>query len=118
MKDFTPVDLILERVARNGTESDATRFWELTYAGEFLIRLTAATIVACIDNSKDRDRYSLEHRIVRAGGIGDWVQVIEQALTGPPASHLNAAARELRNEINIRADERTWIADAVADLQA
>nr|WP_321460419.1 NB-ARC domain-containing protein [uncultured Cohaesibacter sp.] len=99
---FLPIKKMLERVSHNATESDTTRFWELTYAGEFLIRLTAATLVACVDRSPDRDRYGLEYKLVRADGIGDWVQAIEQVLTGPPASHLNPFAYELRNSLTKR----------------
>ncbi|MEH6501200.1 MAG: NB-ARC domain-containing protein [Pseudoalteromonas distincta] len=117
MTQFTPVDLMMQRVCRNGSESDVARFWELTYAGEFLTRITAATIVSCIDNSRDRDRYGLEHRLVRADGLGEWVQVMENALTGPPASHLNMDAHELKSELLARSEEGTWIFDAVMELQ-
>jgi len=116
MKAFIPFDLMLERVARNGSESDVTRFWELTYAGELITRLTTATIVGCVDDSRDRDRYGLEHLLVRADGLGDWVQAMEQVLTGPPASHLNSGALELRNALTARADQNSWTASAVNDL--
>lgn len=107
---------MMERTASNSGDSDATRFWELTYAGEFVTKLTAATLIASIDDSKDRDRYSLEHKLVRADGIGEWVQAIEQSLSGPPASHLNSEAHDTRNQITMR-DDTGWRAEAVSDLE-
>ncbi|MBY6059477.1 NB-ARC domain-containing protein [Leisingera daeponensis] len=115
--NFAPLEMMMDRTARNSEDSDATRFWELTYAGEFITKLTAATLIASIDDSKDRDRYALEHKIVRADGIGEWVQAIEQSLTGPPASHLNAEARETRNQLTMRDKEAGWRTEAVSDLQ-
>ena len=117
MSRLTPLNLMMDRALRNGEDSDATRFWELTYAGEFITKLTAATLIASIDESNDRDRYSLEHKIVRADGIGEWVQAIEQSISGPPASHLNAGAHGVRNELAMRDNEGGWRTDAVSELQ-
>ncbi len=114
--DFDPLKLMMDRTARNSEDSDATRFWELTYAGEFITKLTAATLIASIDDSKDRDRYSLEHKVIHADGIGEWVQAIEQSLSGPPASHLNAKALDVRNQLTMRDKEAGWRTEAVSDL--
>ncbi|MDK3074278.1 NB-ARC domain-containing protein [Sedimentitalea sp. JM2-8] len=107
----------MERVERNGDESDVTRFWELTYAAEFLTKLVAATLVAAIDSSKDRHQYSLEHRLVRADGIGDWVQALEQCLTGPASASLNPNARDLRTQVSQREKGGGWRRSAILDMQ-
>lgn len=116
MKKFLPLDRILERVTHNGMESDTTRFWELTYAGEFIVRLTTAIAISCVNDSRDRDRYGLEYRLVRADGIGEWVQSLEQVLTGPPAAHLHPQARPLRNALTERMNASDWRAEAVKSL--
>jgi hypothetical protein len=115
---FTPVDLMLQRVERHSADSDATHFQELSYAGEFIIRLTTAAVVACIQDSPDRHRYSLEHRIVRADGIGEWVQVFHHALTGPAASYFDKDAYDFRRELTIKVSEDSWLRGAITDLDA
>ena len=114
--NLEPLKLMMNRTARNSEDSDATRFWELTYAGEFITKLTAATLIASIDDSKDRDRYALEHKLIRADGVGEWVQAIEQSLSGPPASHMNPKAWEVRNQLTMRDKDAGWRTEAVSDL--
>ena len=117
MSRLMPINMMMDRVTRHSDESDATRFWELTYAGEFLTKLTAAALIAAVDESRDRDRYSLEHKLVRADGIGEWVQAMEQVLSGPPANHLNINAREVRNELIARIPDEGWRYEAVSEIE-
>ena len=44
---FTPMELMLTRVDKNG-DTDYARFSELLYAGEFILKLTTAAFVAAL----------------------------------------------------------------------
>lgn len=108
-----PITLMRERVSRSREDSDTALFHDLLYAGEFLVRLTAAAIVAAIDDDRDRHRYRLLHKIVRADGIGEWSSVLDDALSGPASQHLVPAAKEDRRLLTERVGPGNWQYDAV-----
>ncbi len=102
-----------DRVSRARDDSDTALFHDLLYAGEFAVRLTTAAIVAAIDDDRDRHRYRLLHKIVRADGIGDWSSVLADALSGPASQHLASAAKEDRRLLTERVGPGNWQYDAV-----
>lgn len=67
---------IEERVALDEQEGDIAYFTALTLELEYITKLVTAGVLACIADDLDRLRYSLEHRLVRADSIGDWVEVL------------------------------------------
>ena len=117
MFNLVQINRMMDRVERHGDDSDVARFWELTYAAEFITKLTAATLVAAIDESRDHDQYTLEHKLVRADGIGEWAQALEQCLTGPASGNLNPNARELRNQVSIREKTKDWRHSAISEIE-
>src|SRR5207244_10115823 len=68
---FTPIDLMLRRVHKAGSDSDTALFLELLYAGEFILKMTTAAFVASIEDDREGHRYRLMHTLVRADGIGE-----------------------------------------------
>jgi hypothetical protein len=110
---FRPIALMSDRVGRSREESDTALFHDLLYAGEFLVRLTTASIVAAIEDDRDRHRYRLQHKIVRADGIGEWSSVLDDALSGPASQHLVPAAKEDRRLLTERVGSGNWQYDAV-----
>lgn len=108
-----PIALMNDRVSRSREDSDTALFHDLLYAGEFVVRLTTAAIVAAIDDDRDRHRYRLLHKIVRADGIGEWSSVLDDALTGPASQHLVPAAKEDRRLLTERVGPGNWQYDAV-----
>ncbi|MCF1466626.1 hypothetical protein FS764_06830 [Agrobacterium vitis] len=111
--NLRPIALMNDRVGRSRNDSDTALFHDLLYAGEFVVRLTTAAIVAALDDDLDRHRYRLLHKIVRADGIGEWSSVLDDALNGPASQHLVSAAKEDRRILTERVGAGNWQYDAV-----
>jgi hypothetical protein len=92
---FTPIDLVMKRVEKFG-ESDSALFTELLYAGEIIVKITTAALVASTEDDREGHRYRLLHALVRADGIGEWASKLEDALTGSASQHLAAALADDR----------------------
>src|SRR4051794_23875342 len=90
--EFIPTKRMMDRVHRFGNDSDSLLFNELLYAGEFLTRLTAAAMVALVQDDRETHRYRLIHGLVRADGLGEWVSALDDVLTGPASQHLVESA--------------------------
>ena len=91
---FVPTQRMLERVIMSRSDSDTAYFFELLYLGELAVKLMAVEILAGLDDDRERKRYALEYRIVRADGIGTWAEVLDEALTGPASQQLVVDARD------------------------
>ena len=76
---------IVKRILLGKEDSDSAYFHALTLKLEYVTKLVTAGVLACVDDDSDRHRYSLEHRLVRADSLGEWVSVLNSALTGPAA---------------------------------
>ena len=81
------IEQVLQRAERAKSDSDYTYFFALLFAGEALAKTTVLAIVSSIVDDKDRNRYRLEHQLVRADGLGDWGRVLEDALAGPASQY-------------------------------
>lgn len=112
------IEQVLERAERAKSDSDYTYFFALLFAAEALVKTIVLGIVAAIADDKERNRYRLEHQLVRADGLGDWGRVIEDALTGPASQFLLNEAREEQKELTIGCKVGDWQYDAIAALKA
>ena len=112
------IEQVLERAERAKTDSDYTYFFTLLFAAEALAKTIVLGMVASIAEDKERNRYRLEHQLVRADGMGDWGKVIEDALTGPASQYLLSEAREEQKELTQGCKEGEWQYDAAAALKA
>jgi hypothetical protein len=79
-------------------------------------KLVTAALVAAVGDDRDRHRYRLTHRLIRADGLGDWAQTLEEVIVGPPAQHLMEAATEDRRSLIERFRSDTWQHEAVERL--
>ena len=79
-------DAIDERIRRDGEDGDIAFFNALLLKFEYLTKIIVLAIVACIDEDNDRNRYSLQHRLVHRNSLGIWVEVLEDALKGPTSA--------------------------------
>jgi len=70
-----------ERKAQS--DSDFTYFFSLLLVGEALAKTATLGMVAARADDADRNRYRLEHQLVRSDGLGDWGREIEDALRDP-----------------------------------
>lgn len=115
---FKAFDRMWERVNVARQDSDTTLFLDLLYAAEMLTKLVTGGLVAAIADDPQRHRYRQVHRLVRADGLGEWVEVINDVLAGPAAQHLKQAARDEQRELTQRCGPGTWQYDTVARLTA
>lgn len=93
---------MLQRIEVARTDSETALFYDLMIAGELVLKLVVAGLTAAVTDDRDRNRYRIEHRLVRADGLGEWVAALEDLLTGPAAQHLAVAAYEERRELTQR----------------
>ena len=112
---FTAID---NRVARAKEDSDVAYYYALSLKLEMLTKIVTAATVACIDDDRDRHRYRLEHTLVRANSLGDWVATLNDALTGAPAQFVVQAARNVVTDLSRRVGRNDWRYAALSDLQA
>lgn len=114
---FVPLDRMWERVKLAREDSDTTLFYALLAMGEMLIKTISAGLVATVDDI-NRDRYTQLYHLVRATGIGDWTQVLNDVLTGPASQHLMIAALEDQRELTQRVGAGSWQYAAVNELHS
>lgn len=118
-RNFLPVTRMLERAEVAMQDSDTAYFLELLYLGEMIIKLLVVEVLAALQEDRERHRYGLEYKLVRANGIGDWAEILDEALTGPPSQHLRVEGRESQRAIttNYGPGDTAWQRSA-ADLLA
>jgi len=112
------IEKVLQRAERARDDSDFTYFFSLLLATEALAKTVVLGTIAAIGDDKDRNRYRLEHRVVRADGIGDWGKVLEDALTGQASHYLVSEARVEQAELIKQCNKGEWQYEAVAEMKA
>src|SRR5205823_1819617 len=90
-----PIELMWHRVEL-ARDEDTTFFLHLMYAGELILKVVTAGLIAAVAEDREGHRYRLTHRLIRADGLGEWAQALDETLAGPPAQHLVDAASEDR----------------------
>src|SRR5690349_20081936 len=113
---FVPIDMALERIRRAKGDSATALFFELLYFGEFLAKLTVAGFVAAVQDDRDSHRYRLQHKLVRADGIGEWAQALDDILAGPASQFLLQEAKEDRRVFTERVSAGNWQHQVVFDF--
>lgn len=112
------IQQVIDRVENARSESDFEYFFSLLLAGEALFKLITLGMVAALGDDSERNRYRLEHKLVRADGLGDWGRVLEDALTGPASQYLIADARGEQSELTKHCISSDWQYKAVTCLKA
>ena len=97
-------------------DSDAAAFFDLMCVGELIIKTTVLGLAAALRHDPDRHQYGFLHRLVRADGIGEWDQVLQQILTGNAAHLLRPEAQRELKELTMRVDATAWQFEAVAAM--
>jgi len=108
---------VLDRTKSAKEDSDFTYFFSLLLAAEAIVKLITLGMVSAIADDKDRNRYRLEHSLVKSDGLGDWGRVIEDALTGPASQYLLADARKEQAELTKLCRQGEWQYDSVQSLK-
>ena len=111
-----PIKAMFDRAENEKSESDVAHFNALMYTGELVMKLAIAGLVAAVQDDRERHRYRLEYRLVRANSLGDWDQVLDDILTGPSSQFLDQAAGNTTQALTERMSEGTWQFDSLQDL--
>ena len=111
------IEQVIQRADHAKSDSDFTFFFSQLLAAEALAKTIVAGMVASIGDDKDRNRYRLEHSLVRADGIGDWGKAIEDTVSGAASQYLLAEARKEQGELTKRCKAGEWQHDAVMALK-
>ena len=107
-----------DRVSRDMEEGDISYFQALALKTEFIIKLVTASVVACLDEDADRNRYTLEHKLVRADSLGEWTEALQASLVGPSAQFFASSARPIVRELTERVAKGDWRYGVVSDFAA
>ena len=110
------LDKIADRVALDKQEGHIAYFHALTLQLKYITKLVTAAVLACVADDVERQRYSIEHRLVRADAIGDWVEALDAALTGPAAQHFIPEATGMVRQLTERVGDADWRYSAVSGL--
>ena len=105
---FIPLDNMCRRIDVTRQESDTALFYDLMYWGEMLTKIVATAMVSAIQKEKDKHRYRQLYRLVRANGIGEWHEVLQDTLNGPASAHLLTSARTESRELTQRCGPGSW----------
>ena len=111
------VALLLDRAENDKHESDFAYFFALLLAGEALSKTVTLGTLAAIEDDIEANRYRLIYQLVRANGLGEWGDVIEDALSGPASQFLVPEAREDRTQLTELSPMDTWQYESVNSLQ-
>ncbi len=111
-----PIEKMWERVNTTRQDSDIALFFDLLYLGEMVVKLTTLAFVAAIDDNRDRTRYAQYYRLVRADGLGEWTDVLNEVLSGSASFYLNSEVRKEQKVLTQNLDAVSWQYQAVEKL--
>jgi hypothetical protein len=111
------IEQVIRRANLAKIDSDFTYFFDLLLAAEALAKIITLGMLAAVDDDKDRNRYRIEHSLVRADGLGEWARAIEDILTGPASQYLLADAYSEQTELTKLSRSGEWQYDSIKALR-
>ncbi|MDQ3658139.1 MAG: NB-ARC domain-containing protein, partial [Actinomycetota bacterium] len=115
---FEPVRRAWEqRVDKAREDSESLLFRELLTLGEMVTKIVCSGLVAAIADDRDNHRYAQLYRLVRADGIGEWAQAIDEVVVGPTSSFLLPEARDDQRQLTQNQTPASWQYESVALMQ-
>ena len=111
------IEQLFDRAENDRHESDFTYFFALLLAAEAMAKTIVLSTLAAIDDDTESNRYRLTYQLVRANGLGDWSDAIEDALSGPASQYLVPEAREVRTQLTQLSSDGEWQHEAVHSLK-
>jgi len=112
------IEQVIQRAENDKSDSDFTYFFSLLLAGEALAKTVILGMTSAITDDKDRNRYRLEHSLVRSDGLGDWGRVIEDVLSGPASQYLLTEVRTEQAELTKLCRDGDWQYTSVVALKS
>ena len=115
--DFIPLKQLFIRAKASKDESDISYFYDLMAIGEMVTKFFTLFFVANIEDDVERTRYRYEYRLVRADGIGEYADIINDIATGSAADYLPRCVRDVEIvELNSKLNDGSWQLEAVNNL--
>ena len=111
------VDQMFERIDIDKQESDFAYFWTLLLTGEAMLKTIALGMLAAVNDDTQRNRYRLLHKLVRADGLGDWSEALDDALSGPSSQYLVSGVQLEREQLTKPYGQGEWQFEAVSCLK-
>jgi hypothetical protein len=104
-----------QRVDLARDDSDTALFYDLLFLGELAVKLTTSALISMLGEDRERQRYAIEHALVRANGIGDWATKVDEILTSPVSQLLTPSALAFKRELMQRwsPSDEAWQRSAV-----
>lgn len=113
-----PLEQMWQRVEVARQDSDSELFSALLLAGELALKLTTVGLLAGIPDDRERHRYRLAFKLVRADGLGDWAASLDDILKGPASHELCESAKEKEKaELVQPCDPGSWQHEAILSLK-
>lgn len=85
--------------------------------GEALLKTTVLGVIASLANDPERHRYRLEHKILKADGLGPWSMALDDALMGPASQFLLTDFGMEKAELTDLKSAGAWQYEAVTSLK-
>ena len=76
--------------------------------GELLTKLTVAAFLSLMPDESDRVKYRSQYRLVRANGLGEWAETLDEMLIGPSFQLLPQRARDAQSLLSQNAPKESW----------
>ena len=108
---------VLERAENDKDESDFAYFFALLLASEAIAKIIVLGMLAALDDDTESNRYRVVHKLVRANGLGDWSDALQDVLSGPASQFLIHDAHRERNQLTRKCKKGEWQYEAVSSLQ-
>ena len=105
------------RIELDQEDSDSAYFHALTLKMEYVTKLLTAGVLACVGDDLDRHRYSVEHTLVRADSVGDWVRALNTILVGPAAQFFFPYSSDAIKALTERVGPGDWRFSAVTAMK-
>ncbi|MDF1814047.1 MAG: NB-ARC domain-containing protein [Verrucomicrobiales bacterium] len=111
------IEQVLQRAEAEKEESDFAYFFSLLLSAEALTKTIVSGMIAAVGDDAERNRYRIEHALIRADGIGDWCECLEDVLTGAASQYLLNEARAEHSDLIKKCKEGDWQHDATTALK-
>ena len=111
------LEQLFERGEIDKQDSDFAYFWMLLLTGEAVAKTIVLGMLAAINDDTQRNRYRLEYKLVRANGLGEWSDAIEDVLNGPSSQYLIGEAQPEREQLTKLCTQGDWQYGAVSSLK-
>src|SRR5262245_29202728 len=102
------LDRILERVKIAHQNNDSEYFDSLLLLFAGILKTVTAAMVAAIEDDPERHRHRLQCKLVRAPGLGEWVEALRDTCAGPASSWLTSSAKDQERKLFTERTDTAW----------